>query len=322
MRILLSVHLYPPAHNCGGEYYLHNMAKWLISRGHEIRVMLHQGMNYGITEIYEYQGVTVFPHKKNSMVWFELVRWCEIAITHLEYTGTTIEACRVWKKPVVQVVHNDTPYEVVQCSYKPMNIIYNSQWIADKLQYKWPSMVMTPPVDWRRFDQPGNPNDRPYITLINCNDNKGGKTLTKIAKAMPERMFLAVKGSYEDQFQFVDDLPNIHKMDNTPNILPIYAMTRILLMPSKYESWGMTATEAMAGGIPVICTKTPGLLENTGGKMLYCGRDAIADWVKKIKSLDKPTTYDKYSEAGRARAKELDPLPMYEKLEKFLHVAI
>lgn len=295
------------------------MAKWLISRGHSCRVLLHQGKNYGITEIYNLDGVEVFPATRNDIE-MNLMAWCSIAITHLEYTGWTIEMCRIYKKPCCQIVHNDTPYDVVLGSYKDLNIIYNSQWIADKLKYRHRGMVLTPPVDWRYYDQGiEDPSKNEFITLINCNENKGGKQFGKIAAAMPDRKFLAVKGSYEEQF--IADLPNIHIMDNTADIRPVYRMTRLLLMPSKYESWGMTCSEAMANGIPVICTETAGLLENTAGKMLYCKRNNISEWVKRIKFLDSQKQYEKFSKLGRERSREMDPAAGYEKLEQFLYGA-
>lgn len=321
MRILFSVHLYPPTHNCGGEYYIHNLAKWLISRGHICRVLLHQGMNYGITEPYLIDNVDVFPVKPgDDTIPLNLMRWCEVAFTHLEYTNWTIQVGRVFKKPVVQIVHNDTPYDCVLGAFQQINIVYNSQWIADKLKYKHRSMVMTPPVDIAHYDVGRDPWENRYITLINCNENKGGKIFSEIARRMPNRNFLAVRGSYEEQF--IAALPNVTIHPNTPNILPIYEITRILLMPSKYESWGMTASEAMCNGIPVICTKTPGLLENTGGKMLYCERDDIDGWIDRINGLDNKATYSRYSNAGRARAKELEPTAGYEKLEAFMYGAV
>jgi glycosyltransferase involved in cell wall biosynthesis len=321
MRILFSVHLYPPKHNCGGEYYIHNMAKWLISKGNQVRVCLHQGADYGIFEPYTYEGVEVFPVTGPQSVQIHLMTWCEIVFTHLGYTNWTIQVGRMLKKKIFFVVHNDTPYPSVTAALCTVNIIYNSQWIADKLQYKHPSIVMTPPVDMAYYDQGKDPFANEFITLINCNDNKGGKQFIEIAKRMPERRFLAVRGSYEEQF-IDESLPNMSVHPNTPDILPIYRMTRILLMPSEYESWGMTASEAMCNGIPVICTQTPGLLENTAGKMLYCERDDVDGWVKKIKSLDNRSYYSRISNAGRARAKELNPESGYQKLEAFIYAAM
>ena len=36
-------------------------------------------------------------------------------------------------------------------------------------------------------------------------------------------------------------------------------------MPSDYESWGRTATEAMCSGIPVICSEANGLKKLMAG---------------------------------------------------------
>lgn len=298
------------------------MAKWLISKGHHCRVLLHQAETYGIHELYTYQGVEVFPPsraQRGNDVECNLVRWAHVVLTHLEYTSWTIGMCNIYKRPCIQIVHNDSVYDVVECNPARMNIIYNSQWIADKLKYKHKSMVLVPPVDYRIQDLGLDTSIHPYITLINCNKNKGGVQFGQIAEAMPDRQFLAVKGSYDGHY--APDLPNIHTIENTPYIDQVYRQTRILVMPSKYESWGMTCTEAMANGIPVICTRTPGLVENTAGKMLYCDRDDIDGWVKAIKSLDKKATYQKYSAAGRERARELDPLEGYARLEEFLYTA-
>lgn len=318
MNILFSVHLYPPTHNCGGEYFLHNMATWLISQGHKCRVLLHQAEKHGITDIYEHEGVEVFPPRRNSEV--QLYLWCDVAITHLEYTFSTIGMGRTFKRPVVQVVHNDSEYDCVLVSYKDLNIIYNSQWIANKLHYRHRSTVIHPPVDWRKYDLGKDPIDNEFITLINLNKNKGGEIFREIARILPERRFLGVGGSYEKQF--LADLPNVEIWPNSPNILPVYERTRILVMPSWYESWGMTATEAMCNGIPVISTRTPGLMENTAGKMLYCDRLDVGAWVEAIESLDDQDKYRSLSATARERSRELDPMDEFVKLEQFLYDAV
>jgi glycosyltransferase involved in cell wall biosynthesis len=86
-----------------------------------------------------------------------------------------------------------------------------------------------------------------------------------------------------------------------------YERTRILIMPSKFESWGRTATEAMCSGIPVICTATPGLLENCDKAGTYIERDNIEGWVKAIERLDDKKEYKKASKMAKERSRELDP---------------
>ena len=135
-----------------------------------------------------------------------------------------------------------------------------------------------------------------------------------------------MKGSYSEPAkdgQHVNQPPNVLVMEKQIDIKVVYRQTRILIMPSKYESWGRTATEAMASGIPVICTSTPGLLENCGEAGIYIqDRDKIADWVAAIKKLDDPKAYTKASMKARARAYDLDPVKNLERLEAFMLDAI
>lgn len=316
MRILFSVHLYPPVHNCGGEYYIHNMAKWLISKGNEVRVLLHQANQHKITRMYEYEGVQVWPPARNLEVHFH---WADRVFTHLEYTNWTTNLCKIYRKPVFFIVHNTHNYACASREALPMNIIYNSNYAKELLQYPHPNMVLHPPVDWRRYDVATNPIDSWYITLINLNENKGGKIFYEIARRMPDKVFLGIKGSYDEQV--IQDLPNVILLDNTSDILPIYRQTRILLMPSEYESWGMTCTEAMCNGIPVICTPTFGLKENANYAGIFVERDDIDGWVREIKKMDQKKNYLRQSEICKRRSRELDPLTEYQELEIFIQNA-
>lgn len=333
MKILLSVHLYPPYHNAGGEMYLHNIAKYLISQGHQVRVLLHEAEHYGIKQIYTIDGVEVFPRGRNLEEHFF---WCDRIITHLGFTSWTIGIALVFKKPVFFVVHNTHTYSCVSDANRKVGIIYNCQYAKDLLKYPQPNVVVHPPVDYRRYDQGQEPFKNEYITLINLNENKGGHILREIALAMPDRKFLAVQGGYDPQI--TDQPANVTVIDHTPDILPIYAKTRILLMPSEYESWGMTATEAMSNGIPVICTPTFGLKENCGTAGIYVGkepkvraghpedlswpvvtgRDNISAWAKEIQKLDDKKYYLSRSKLARERSRQLDPSKEYEVLHAFL----
>jgi len=319
MNVLWSIHLYPPAHNCGAEYFAHDVNKFLLSKGHSVRVLLHQARRYHIKNVYEYEGVTVFPPDRNVIE--GLYRWADIVITHLDYTGDTIWQADKYKKPVVCVVHNDIPYESIKQGVGDIRLVYNSEWIKEKLNYSYPGFVFTPPCDYRYYDIHQDTNESEYITLINLDYNKGGDVLAKIADAMPERKFLAVEGSYsfDDRGQQLTYPSNVKFVRNTPDILSIYRQTRILLMPSLYESWGRTATEAMCSGIPVISNKTPGLYENCGMAGIYVkDRNDIAEWVELIKKLDDPVKYKKASEKAKMRSRELDPLKKLEEFERWL----
>lgn len=318
MRILWIIHLYPPYHNCGAEYMAHSLNKFLITQGYSVKVILRQAQRNNPNKVYDIDGVTVFPPTTPLEM---AVRNCDAVFTHLDYTQLALQMGRKFGKKTVHFVHNDTPYQSVINS-PDTGVVYNSQWIKEALNYANPSFVMPPPCDWRFYDVVNNPDGNEYISLINLDANKGGHILTKIAEQLPDKKFLAVSGSYSatDDGQFLQQPTNVTVLPNTPDILSVYRQTRVLLMPSLYESWGRTATEAFCNGIPVISSVTPGLKENCGNAGIYIkDREDISEWVKQIKRLDDKKEYKKQSEKVRKRSRELDPIKNMEDFSIWLH---
>ena len=115
-------------------------------------------------------------------------------------------------------------------------------------------------------------------------------------------------GAYGEQIIHDKELPNVTILKNTPDIQEVYKKSRIVLMPSSYESWGRVAMEAACSGIPVIAAPTPGLKESLDYAGLYADFDNIADWVDQIRNLDDEKVYDKYSKLTKKRAKEVAKL--------------
>jgi len=331
MRILWSIHLYPPHHNCGSEYVAHNLNKFLISRGHQVRIILHQANMHKIDTPYMYEGVEVMPPTGR----IEAYQWADVILTHLDYTQYTILMADAAKRPLIHFIHNDIPYSSIINAFRGNHVVYNSEWIGKKLKYNHPSMVLHPPCDVDYYNVCENPEENEYITLISLNENKGGRIFYQVAEAMPHKKFLGVVGSYDPQI-IRRDLPNVTIVPNTPDILSVYKQTRVLLMPSAYESWGRTATEAMCNGIPVVCTPTEGLKENCGDAGIYVNRRKrgkedqggnvtyqdndydITPIIKAIEKLDDKKYYREVSEKCRKRAKELDPNKELEQLEQFI----
>lgn len=329
MRILWSIHLYPPAHNCGSEMVAHRVNLFLISKGHQCRVILH---NYS-GDMYIYEGVEVFP----STGHVDSYRWADIICTHLDFTQFSIMMAMQAKKPIIHFVHNDITYSSITNGFGKAAVVYNSNWCKEKIGYKLPSYTLHPPCD---VDDYSVERTGESITLISLNERKGGYKLYEIAKAMPSHRFIGVIGSYDNpgplklqQIEIINllmQLPNVEIVPNTPDILATYRRTKILLMPSDYESWGRTATEAMCSGIPVICTPTSGLKENCGDAAVYVGSplvefepgDAqvdtgeVSEWVAAIKKVEKD--YEKYSLICKDRATALNPVAELEGLEQFL----
>ena len=182
-----------------------------------------------------------------------------------------------------------------------------------------PKRVLHPPVLWKDYDVGDRGVDKSllFVTMINCNTNKGGYILPRIAEHLPELRFVGVRGAYEEQI--IKPAANLKYLPNTPCIKNIYAQTRILLIPSAYESWGRVAVEAMSSGIPVIATATPGLSEALGSAGIFCDREDIPSWTSHIRRLvEDEAYYAAVSRRCRARSRELDPRPQMNELEQWL----
>lgn len=308
MRILASIHLYPPKHNCGAEYMMHQTLKFLQSKGHDVRVILHQTNKYKIDNLYTFDGIDVFP--PTDYLKERLFEWCDIVFTHLDYTQLSINLAHRYKKKCVHFIHNYSVYASIEHAIDRQYVVYNSEVAKKVINYNHDNFILHPPVDYRFYDTGKDSQQNEFITLINLDYNKGGHILKEIAERMPNYKFLGVIGSYsaDSKGQFIKQPNNVKIIENTTNIKEVYSNTRVLIMPSEFESWGRVATEAMCSGIPVISSGTEGLRENCGNAGIYVDRDNIEKWIKEIKKLDKPENYKKASKLAKDRSRELDPV--------------
>lgn len=147
------------------------------------------------------------------------------------------------------------------------------------------------------------------ITLINANQNKGQATFLDIARKMPDTKFLAVI-PYYGNFGIAQSTPNVEWIPFDDDIRNVLKRTRILLMPSYYESFGRVAIEAMTNGIPVLYSAPATAPQRPGGSTegmeswirpagISCNRDVTDEWVSAIRDLENPETYSAKSEESR-----------------------
>jgi glycosyltransferase involved in cell wall biosynthesis len=155
-----------------------------------------------------------------------------------------------------------------------------------------------------------------YITLVNANLNKGVLQFVEMAKAMPSRKFLGVL-PYYGELRVPPAPSNVKWIPFDDDIRNILKKTRILLLPSYYESFGRIAIEAMINGIPVIYSKpaenpphpkcsTEGVEEWIGDAALACDRESVQSWSDAIEFLDDEVTYSAMSERSREHIESMD----------------
>ena len=307
------IHMYPPKHNAGAEMMAHALNTHLIREqraqvnviADERSIAMHDRVNLICAK--DHAGRTRAVHEAT------------VLLSHLDNEAKAAQTAVRARKPLVLVMHNNfrDPWlkEFKKILPGNLHLIHNSLWIQRHYaRHELPGIVLRPPVDWRDYCVEST---REYVTLINMNVNKGAKLFVKLAQRMPDVQFLGVKGSYGPQV--LKECRNLKLVENTPRIKDVYGRTGILLMPSKYESWGRTAVEAMSSGIPVIAHPTPGLVESCGDAGIFCSRNDLDAWEREIRRLKRDDAY--YAEASAAakrRAMELDPGPQLAAAAKWL----
>jgi len=303
MNVVFFVHAWAGTHNSGAEWTVQHYAKFLHQKGCSIEVILPENQIYPDGEKFAFiKFITGY----YSNEFFLALSNADVVFTHLDNTGVAINWARHFKKHLIFLSHNDHDYRIVRARQANISVVYNNKANEKNVgggPYPNPSIVCKPPIfpDDVKYNRKHGQN----VTLINCNENKGGKILVELAKRLPKIKFLGVLGSYGEQI--IDDTyKNLKYVPQTPDIHLIYGKSNIVLMPSDYESYGRVALEAAINRLPVICTPTDGLKECLGSAGLYFDRDDLDGMAKKIEELmTDEILYDFHQNIMRNLADEL-----------------
>ena len=312
-RSVMFLHAYVPFWNAGSEVCAHSVNKALVKKGHEVWVGV-PGYPYRI-----YEGVHIFDLNDRAFT-HSLLKYTTVLSTH-SFRQRCWRLSQQYGTAYMDWFHGGTftsnaAKEGLYDSPKYWGV-FNSSSLSETFHDISDAKIhiLRPPVDWHEYET--SREKARYITLSNLNENKGGHLLIQIAKAAPELDFLGVRGSYWSQIED-KTVENITYIPNTPRINDVYTVTKILIMPSKDETWGRTAVEAMSSGIPVIAAPTPGLRECCEEAALFVERDNIKEWVRLLRRLTTDKAfYDEYANRGKARAKQLEPTHDMEMFVEF-----
>lgn len=159
---------------------------------------------------------------------------------------------------------------------------------------------------------------RGFVTFINPSPVKGRDLAFDIAAACRDIPFQFVeawplKGAERDDLRHrLAQAPNVTFKRRTDDMRRVYAETRLLLAPSRWEeAWGRVATEAHFSGIPVVASNRGGLPESVGpGGILLDLADPLDVWSAAVRRLwEDEAFYEEKSRAALAYSQrpELDP---------------
>jgi glycosyltransferase involved in cell wall biosynthesis len=294
-RLLAHLHKYPPDHNAGAEWTAHLLLSELASNGWKVSVLARdQGADY------DFEGIPVMTARSPANL-YGSYQHTDLVLTHLDVAHAAAARARRERLPIVHLIHNHRQLDRVNAN--PSNAaVYNSRWLATASVWAGRSVVMHPLVPLARYRPTGGRHDA--VTLVNLYAPKGAAVFYETARLLPERRFLAVRGAYGEQVLPPSDLGNVEVVDHNPDFSEILSETRVLVMPSTYESWGRVCQEAAAAQIPAVVSETPGLLEN-GTATRFLPQDASpVEWAEAVEAV-----WGDWAAAGRtaqARAAVLE----------------
>lgn len=111
----------------------------------------------------------------------------------------------------------------------------------------------------------------------------------------------------EDEARQLGVARDVHFLGRIDLVAPLLADADLFLLPSRNESFGLSALEALASGVPVIATRTGGLPEvvNDGKNGFLCGVGDIEGMsAVALRLLRDEAEWKRLSEAGVRDARE------------------
>ena len=314
MRVLFFATRMPDL--CGAFLHDIDLAIELQKRGHEVAFMTtdkpKEGYNGGTYRGFRFMHYTAGTEfLESSQVWICPHAPALPIVRKINSRGL--------ERPLVATCHFDGRYNSIRDNtstvWKEMLFFINNKMETNFRAHvvPWPSSIVRTDVirpimheDKIRMD-PYPSGD--MITLVNANVNKGVHQFIELAKRMPDRKFLGII-PYYGELWVPPAPPNIEWIKFDDDVRNILKRTRILLLPSKYESFGRIAVEAMYNRIPVIYSKsvpnapvpgtTEGVEEWIAPAGIPCNRDRPEEWVDAIVSLDDPEMYAARQDISKA----------------------
>lgn len=245
---------------------------------------------------------------------------------------------RGYNRPIIATCHFDGNYTAVA------NNSAGAQWVemlffvnnVMEANYRkniapWPPQIsrteVVRPILHRNKIVIEEPFQGDCITLINANQNKGQATFLEIARQMPDQKFLGVLPYYGER-AVATSPPNVEWIPFDDDIRNILRRTRILLMPSYYESFGRVGIEAMANGIPVLYSKPAEKSQYPGGSTegleswirpvgVACDRNKAEEWVQAIRALEDSEAYATKSTESR---EHIETMKMFDETSRIANL--
>lgn len=322
LRIVAWVHGLYPHLRAGSETMLADMLEALAEAGHDVHAVADSSGPADGSTSWEYGGVKCWREHHTGAAAFVTGLEPDLIVSHHHIGLDALPLAKRLGVGAAAILHNDFKWSRSMLNARPELLVYNTHWLRRKMGTRGAAaIVVHPPLHAARYALDAPPPADGAVTIINLDRIKGPDVFYALARQMPDTRFLAVRGGYGRQDER-GDYPNVEFMDTTEDVRgDIWARSRLVVAPSRYESYGRGAVEACAAGLPVIATATAGLRESLGPAGIFASRGNPAEWLRHARRL--LSDQDEWSRASRrslARAAELDAMRRIE-LEQWVRSA-
>jgi len=280
--LYIAQHIYPPLG--GAEHSTIHLIEHLREQGHTCEYVCQT--NYDTIDI------------------VEKAKECDILLTQLAWTPNARMLSKELNKPLVYFFHSweyicnqghdgitasNCDHKCGKCLHRNKNfdadlVVSNSIYIQQLLsnEHKLDSILMYPHID---YDKVAVESRTPkYITMPRVHYMKGTDRFLKIAECMPEHKFRIV--GYGNM---TANCPTNVTLAGHMEPKEFYKDTSVWVVPSRFESFGLTIVEAQYNNIPVVASNVGAAKEDDAVKIgaVIKNPDDISEWVRHLENITK-----------------------------------
>ncbi|MBE5943232.1 MAG: glycosyltransferase [Lachnospiraceae bacterium] len=251
-----------------------------------------------------------------------------------DYTAGIMCALTMTKTPIINHVHNNAPWikkfniksvSYVLSSFRYERIIAVSKAIIEENLFSTilskKAIIIRNPFnstiikELAKKDNKGDANSYDIVYLGRLSEAKNPiafvNIVEQVAKVIADTK-VGIIGDGELREKVIDII-NCSGMNNKIELLghkdnpyPILEMAKVLCVPSKWEGYGIAATEALAFGVPVVARCVGGLVDivNEDCGFLCKSDEEIANKI--IAVLRDSKLHNKLSKGAKRRAEEIE----------------
>lgn len=268
----------------GAERLMFNLARDLCRRGHDVLALT--GYEYPLA----YDG----PRIVRADISLDADGWALIASTIAEHQPDVILTHHLYADLFAPELAA-TGIPIVRLHYhgpRPEGaalVVHISEHVAREAGAMGYDLVIPPPV----FDDVVADTHGDAIGFVKPLPHKGAELVWSVAKRMPGRRFVVLRGEWQTLETIPRRLPrNVELLEPVVHMADFWRRVRLVLMPSLSEDAGTVAQEATANGLPCISSSVGGLSQtNAGGIQLEPGVQHARAWCSAIRYLDDPAHY-------------------------------